>query len=966
MLANLLRRFVPKSKRAAQWRENMLVEAVKLREAGDVTRSMEKLREVLEREPGELRALNDLGACLAYVGRSKDAEHVFELAYSLDDTFLPTIINHARVLLDQKRGAEAMRFLRRAKVVDPEAIQAEAFYAAYCIGNGDAERAARFHLRAWLAEFDSLRHGNSFLWNLAYADVTEERIASEHRFWADTAPPAAHGEKPLAPQPLEGRRIRIGYLSPDFRSHSVRYFFRPLHENHDRDRFELFLYHDSPVTDAQTKLIEAASEHFLDVHEMSDAALIDRVREDRIDILVELAGHTSFNRLHLFQRRLAPVQMTALGDPSTTGLRGLDAKLVDVHAAGPDPQRYYTEAPVALPGTFWCFDPMEDAPEPAPPPVLAKGYVTFGCAGNVAKISARLLAAWKSILERVEDSRLLVRSISFEDEESRKANEKRFAAAGLPMDRVELLKPAHGHALYETYHELDIVLDTFPFNGGTTSCLAVYMGVPVVSFYGESLISRMGLSVMAAMGAADLAVPDLDAYADRAVALARDVDFLTRFRAGAREQYRACTLGNGKLFARDFERAVEDLLARRNAGEFHYETKVPVLPARELVRRAYAVARYGRVEAARRIVAHCLEHHPETGTAHLLRAQLMTVDGKGDEAIAYLIEQGSRLNPAEHASMLILAIRFQLLAGRRDAAGELLQRALALDVTDAFDREQLALYRCALAAADAPARAAAAGPARRIVFVVPCDEPERFDAIRRQVKATCTCPDGWEMDFERCRERDRIEAYVEALAGAGTDIVVLMQKNVEIHGPGFALEVAEALEGADVVGFAGARRWTRMDWRAEEYALKSACFLSRSREAEGFTDVNIVGAGTARRADGMAVLDGALLAARAGVPALFDEELLGSHALLEEFWSNRLAAEGRRLVVSRDLGVFVDAAIPLDTSNHAEARVRCADLLALEPFPMTDEDTLALSVPVRSPAEAAQVASAFFAERQPA
>jgi protein O-GlcNAc transferase len=937
----------------------LLEKAQQLMLAGDNQGAIKAYRQYLETDPYNVSALNDLGACLVDTGDLVAAVSSLELAYTLDDTFVPAMTNYAKLLNDHySRGGDALKLLRRAKIARPEFMHTEAVYAGVCFKRGEGAKATRFQQRAWLANFDTLRIANGVMFWGAY-DATEAQTAAEHRFWAETLRPLEKAGSDFVPRP-PGDRIRIGYWSPDFRGHSVRFFFRPLLENHDRSRFEVVLFHDCPLPDEQTQKIRAAAEHFHDVHEMNDATLREFIREQQLDIIVDLAGHTSFNRLPLLQERLATLQVNALGYPPTTGLASVDAKLIDRHVATADDSRYYAEKPMVVAGSFWCYDPMEDVEEPAEPPVLRNGFVTFGCVGNIAKITADLLAAWKTILERVPDARLLLRSINFEDQIAVEAMRSTLAQAQIPLERVELLPPKGGAAFYTSYHEIDLILDTFPFNGGTTTCFATYMGVPVVTLAGESLVSRMGLSVMTNLGAPELAVRSIDEYVERAVAVARDTAFLAAFRRQARERYRSSALGNGRIFAKEFEDACEAMLAEKRTGSFSYRPQVPSLPEKEVMRRAYAVIRRGQIDAAERVLAYCLRCYPESGKPHLLKAQMLVWGRHYLQALQYVEDRMATFAASDRASALLVVARLHLLLVDRAAAGKALAAVRELRVEDPFDRLQVDF----LAACAAPRQLAspqAAHEPETVLFVVPCDDAARFERLRAHVASTCLCPEGWQVRFERCAEDARIGAYDASLRADSASIVVLLQKNVEIHSDSFLLDAQAALQGADIIGCVGARRWTRLDWRLDEFEQKAGSFATLSSEREGMVEVHWFGPGREVLVGGLAVLDGSVLVLRpapGGYPP-FDEKLLSAGTLLEEAWVFECARHGRRLAVHRNFGAFIDSSVALDESDRTEARVHYALERSFDPFAAESDDYFSVSGPAADAAEAVAVCRTY-------
>lgn len=971
MLLKLVKRLTTR-KRAddAAAKEDLLQRAGKLMADGDRHAAIAAFREYLEHDPQNVVAINDLAACLADVGAEGEAAELFELAHSLDDSFLPATVNCAKLLSDRGRSVEALPFLKRAKICQPLASYVDAVYANICMKEGDVASARHFQLRAWMSNFDNQRVANCYLFWTTYDDVPEELMASEHRFWAETVlplhertPPIETAfEPPAAAEPSGPRRLRIGYWSPDLRNHSVRYFLRPILENHDREKVEIFAYHDYGTSDAQTELIRGAVDHFHPVFNTSDAALCELIRSHDLDVLVELAGHTSHNRMHLMQARLARLQITGFGYPPTTGLRTVDAKLLDAHVATEGAGSVYAEAQLVLPNSFWCFDPLEEAPECGEPPMLANGFVTFGCTGNISKISSAMLEAWRRILEAVPRSVLVIRSINFEDPYAQESFERRLVREGMDLDRIKLLRPTGGMAFYSSYKDIDVILDTFPFCGGTTTCFATYMGVPVVTLAGRSLVSRMGVSILNNLEVPQLVAQDGDEYVRIAIATASDVEFLQQFRKTARAKFKACSLGNGQLFTREFEQACFQAIKGHEPGGLRPDTIAP-LPAREIMRRAYGALRVSDPRSAQRIVDYCLSIYPDFAPAHLLQAQqFVQVDARGD-AIDYLLERRQTASGADLFSMRLALVRLYLMEGRvAEAERELASAPDGLD--DEFDALQSELYRAAVAPRDnAPSRMGQLGPAR-VRFVVACDDKRRYETIRTQVLGVCKVPPGCEVDFVRAGERDRVPTYRANFDDESIDVVVILQKNVEIHRAEFLQEVLDALETEDIVGTWGAKRWERLDWRNDDFSVKAGAMIIPSNERKDMCELQVVGPDRQARASGMAVLSGFLLAAnrRAVRDVAFDEDLLGCETLLEEAWTYEAWRCGKRLAVSRAFGLYLDTDIELDSSDYVYVRTYWAEKIGYEPFEIRTDDFIALSVPVPDPAEAVRVCAAYFQE----
>lgn len=941
-------------------------EADDLRQRGRLHEAVELYHEIWVQDKANIEVLNSLAVTLDDIGREEEACEYFETAYAMDDTYLPAVINYAKKLSDKKQSERALQILIGARICEPRYQSAYPVYGSICFSRGDVKSALYFHRLSWMANFDSLRTVNSYMFALAYG-ASESEIAVEHRFWAETAKPLDFGSvaKDFRGNALEsldqktGGKLKIGYWSPDFRGHSVSYFFKPLLFGHDKNRVETYIYHDSFMSDIHTDAIKEKADHFFDVYFLNDVELIQLMRSHQLDVLVELAGHTSTNRLVLFKgNRFAPLQITGIGYPPTTGLSEIDAKILDPYAAGDQPEHYYTEAPLVLPSSFWCFDPigLEQDEVAEFPPVVKNGYVTFACVGNVSKINDEILGCWRRIMQRVPDCRLQVRSISFDDEASKAATMTRFEKAGLDCNRVEFVNAVGGKAFFSTYNDVDVILDTYPFNGGTTTCFATYMGVPVVSRAGNSLISRMGLSVMSNLGYPEWVAYSADEYVGKAVAAASDLDFLKHFKQHARPIYKRTALGNGKIFAQDIEEACIRLLADKRAGQAQPVHAVPALPAKEIMRRAYAVLSSGNADAAARILAHCLSVYPHHGGAHLFIAQQMAGDGKTDEAIQYVSERFDRFDESDQVSALVVMVRWLLLADRVQEADDVLARLSALTIGDEFDAAQVRLYeagqasRCAIVKPEALAgEPSSSTSGAKVLVVVPCDDKEYFDAWLLRAQQAWLTQSLFDVRVERCAERERAKAYQHAFAQEDLDALIVVQRCVDVFAPDFLANVMAALKEVDVVGISGAKRWNQINWRLDAFDQKTAAFVVESQEVPGMYELQCMGASDGLLSGEQAVLDGALFGVNVkSVPIVaLDEELIGADWLLEEDWMYQVGRVGGRLGVHRALGVLVkmDARIA-EHRDRYPALTRLHEKYAHPLFSTEPEDSMALSLPI--------------------
>jgi protein O-GlcNAc transferase len=358
--------------------------------------------------------------------------------------------------------------------------------------------------------------------------------------------PAARGNR---------RKLRVGYVSPDFRRHSVSYFLTPLLAAHDRNAVEITCYAEVKQPDEVTARLKGLVSAWRSTVGMSDAELAERIRADGIDILVDLAGHTAGNRLAVFARQPAPVQVTWLGYPNTTGLSRIHYRLVDRVTDPPDASPA-SERLVRLENGFLCYEPPADAPPPMPPPCLAASAVTFGSFNNAAKLSPATLDAWARILQGSPGSRLVLKGAAFSEAETCKRFRGEFVRRGVAEERLALAPfTPSSRAHLAAYHAIDLALDPFPYNGTTTTCEALWMGVPVIALLGDRHSARVGASILTRLGLGRLIAFDPADYVERALALASDRAGLGELRAGMRQRFAASPLCDAAGFARRVEAA---------------------------------------------------------------------------------------------------------------------------------------------------------------------------------------------------------------------------------------------------------------------------------------------------------------------------------------------------------------------------------------------------------------------------
>jgi predicted O-linked N-acetylglucosamine transferase (SPINDLY family) len=374
------------------------------------------------------------------------------------------------------------------------------------------------------------------------------------------------------------RRLRIGYVSADFRQHSVAFFLAAIFKAHDPAAVDLCVYHNSSAEDELTTFFRERSAQWCNIHAMSSAEAAQRIHDDRIDILVDLSGHTAGNSIEAFARRPAPIQVNWLGYADTTGLSAMDYRLTDAVADPPGADRFARERLVRMPDAFLCYTAPAQAPQVVPPPVLETGVVTFGSFNNLIKVSASTLNLWAAVLREVPQSRMLIKGRWLELPEMRRRMLDLFAQRGVVPERVELvprIDATSGHLA--AYGRVDVALDTIPYNGTTTTCETLWMGVPVVTLVGDVHAARVSASLLRQVGLDDLAATSKRGYVKAAARLAAEPHVLAELRAGLRQRMAASPLCNAARFTRHLEAAYRGMWRRWCRGEQAQALTIPAL-----------------------------------------------------------------------------------------------------------------------------------------------------------------------------------------------------------------------------------------------------------------------------------------------------------------------------------------------------------------------------------------------------
>jgi len=516
--------------------------------------------------PADPAVLLNLGSLL-YELNQREAEPVLRRALELQPDNVPALVNLGAVQNRLNQLAAAAETARRVLALSPEQPDAHGNLAAVLREQGEIPAAIQHYRRALAAKPESSLIFSSYL--LArQADPTARpaELLADHRLWEqrfakplDPGPAGMFGARDADP----ARRLRVGYVSADLRSHSVASFVEPLIGAHDRAAVEVFCY-SSTLHDAVTERIRARADAWRETRHLGDGALAELIVQDRIDVLVELSGHTADHRLLCFARRPAPVQVSYCGYPGTTGLSAIGWRLTDAIAdpAG-ESDACHAERLWRLPNGFLTYLPeVADLPPPGPLPALERGAVTFGSFNNLSKLNDGVLDLWAAVLASVPGSRLLLKCRGLGDEGPRRRVAERLAAGGIPAERLVIVPYARTRLEHLAhYNEVDLGLDSFPYNGTTTTCEAMWMGVPVVTLRGRAHPGRVGASLLTRVGLDELIAETPAEYVAVCRRMAADLPRLAGLRAELRGRFAASPLGSPAVLARDIEAAYRGMWA---------------------------------------------------------------------------------------------------------------------------------------------------------------------------------------------------------------------------------------------------------------------------------------------------------------------------------------------------------------------------------------------------------------------
>jgi protein O-GlcNAc transferase len=512
--------------------------------------------------PNYAEAYNNLAGVLQQQGKLNEAAAWYQGALMLNPGLAEAHSNLGTVFREQGRPDEAVAAHQRAIELRPNYAEAWNHLGTALKDKADLDGAIECYRKALALRPDFLSVHSNLLFAMQFSERFDAAaIFEEHRRFEERyTKPLAKLIQPHANDRAPDRRLRIGYVSPDFCDHCQAFFTLPLLGAHDREQFEIFCYADVVRPDAMTERISARADVWRNIMGLSPDQAADLVRADRIDILIDLTMHMNRHHLTLFARKPAPVQVCWLAYPGTTGVSAIDYRLTDPHLDPPGLfDRFYAEESIRLPDTFWCYDPLTTEPAVNRLPASSKGYVTFGSLNNFCKVNDTTLKLWAGVLKAVDRSRLVLLA---DEGTHRQQALDRLQEEGIEPERITFFGRHPRREYLELYHGIDVGLDTLPYNGHTTSLDAYWMGVPVVTLVGQTVVGRAGLSQLTNLGLCDLVAETSEQYVEIAANLAGNLERLSRLRRTLRATMEASPLMDAPRFARGIEQAYRSVWRR--------------------------------------------------------------------------------------------------------------------------------------------------------------------------------------------------------------------------------------------------------------------------------------------------------------------------------------------------------------------------------------------------------------------
>jgi len=533
--------------------------AMAAKDRGDFNELVRQLNAHVAQKGVTAALANDLAIACSLAGQLSQAKAHFKQAIVLKPRFAPPYRSLAYLCMEEGLLDEAVAYARQALAIDPGFVDAYCVLGDALVKQGRDREALAPYRRALKLEPGLIKIASGLLALLQLDAATSvEDLRAQGRKYADGIErPLVGSRQAHANGKDRDRRLRIGYVSPNFYAHPVGLFIEPLLAQRNRAQVEVICYYHGLFADATTRDLQKHSDVWVDCAAMTDQQLYACIKSQEIDILVDLAGHTADNRLPVFARKPAPVQVTYLGYSGSSWLAAMDYRISDWCADPAGSEAWYSEKLLRLPDSLYCYRPLPDMPAVTPLPAMENGHVTFGSFANYNKIDDACLKLWSAVLLAVPNSRLLMATIP--TGEPRAELLKKFAALGIAASRIDLFGRLERDAFHALAQTADIALDTLTINSSTTTCELLWLGLPVVTRIGSRTGSRVGFSVLSAAGCQAMATDTDESYVQNAVALAGDLDGLVRTRQQLRPQLAGSALTDAARFTRNLEQLYREI-----------------------------------------------------------------------------------------------------------------------------------------------------------------------------------------------------------------------------------------------------------------------------------------------------------------------------------------------------------------------------------------------------------------------
>lgn len=501
-----------------------------LHKLGRYNEALDMYKKVLEVEPENIGILNNLSTIKLLFGNLFEAKVIAEKIISIKPQYIDPYINLGNILKDMGNIKGAIEYYEKALSLDKHNI------TAY----------------------------SNMLLAMHYIPFSKNQIYHKHLEFSQYI-------KEILIEPIEhklslSRKINIGYLSGDFRKHSVSYFIEPILANHNLNKFNIFCYSDVVNPDPVTLRLKNYPITWRDIHRHNDSDVFKLIQSDKIDILIDLAGHAANKRIRVFHKGAAPIQVNYCGYPDTTGLAKVNYRITDNIADPHDADQYYTEKLVRMQNSFLCYRPSKKTPDISITPAIKNGFITFGSFNHLSKLSEETIELWSKLILEISNSHILLKAKQFSDKAVKDIIIQKFKNHGVERNRIRLIGHVSNHNEHlACYNEIDIALDPFPYNGTTTTCEALWMGVPVVTLYGSNHAGRVGGSFLTNIGLKSLVTKNSSTYIKTVKFLSEDFTRLNNLRSGLRQAMISSPICKAKEFTEELENHYKDFIKKEIA-----------------------------------------------------------------------------------------------------------------------------------------------------------------------------------------------------------------------------------------------------------------------------------------------------------------------------------------------------------------------------------------------------------------